>query len=145
MVSADPDGECVEVVGEDAPAGVGLLAVMALQAGPAQSVTAFEVADATLDAGAVARLAFAGASGAGFVAAGDEHARVLGDRVACRAGLEAAVADQLARPDREPVELFARVGQQRVLGRVPGRVAAGRMNPRAPRRVFSVTSAIWAT
>src|SRR4051794_6438875 len=99
MVSVGPDGECVEVVDEDAPAGVGLLAVMALQAGPAQSVAAFEVADATLDAGAVARLALAGASGAGFVAAGDEHARVLGDRVAGRAGLEAAVADQLARPD----------------------------------------------
>src|SRR6188472_606857 len=116
MVSGGADGERVEVVGEDAPAGRDLLAVMPLQAAAAQPVAALEVADAALAAGAVPGLALAGASGSGLVAARDEHARALGDGVERRTGLEAAVADQLARPDREPVELGDGVGQQRVLG-----------------------------
>src|SRR5918994_5208566 len=120
MVSGGPDGERVEVVGEDAPAGPGLLAVMAFQPGPAQAVAALEVTDAALDAGAVARLALAGSSRAGLVAAGDEHARAVGDGVAGRAGLKAALADHLLWGDPEPVELGDRVWEQCVLGRVPG-------------------------
>ena len=61
-VSAGADGEGVEVVGEDRPAGPGLHPVMAFEPGAAQAVAAFEVADAALDAGAVAGSAFAGAA-----------------------------------------------------------------------------------
>ena len=59
--------------------------------------------------------------------------------------VEAAVERDLPRSDPEPVELGDRVGQQRVLGRVPDPARGGRISPRAPRRVFSVTSAIWET
>src|SRR3954454_22172187 len=131
MVSGGPDGERVEVVGQDAPAGPGLLAVMAFEPRPAHAVAALEVADAALDAGAVAGLALAGSSGAGLVAAGDEHACGGGGGLAGRAVLEAAVADHLARGDLEPVEFGDRVWQQGVLGRVAG--PGGGRQDEAPR------------
>jgi hypothetical protein len=95
---------------------------MALQARAVQAVAALEVADAALGAGAVARAAFAGAAGPGFVAAGELDLLVgeVGECVLGRAGQEAAVADDLVGPDPGPVELRGGLGQQPVLGRVPG-------------------------
>src|SRR3954453_15340597 len=83
MVSGGVDGERVEVVGEDRPAGPGLLAGVALEAAAAEGVAAFEGPDAPLGAGAVARQAFAGAARAGLVAAGHEDplGRELGELV----------------------------------------------------------------
>jgi hypothetical protein len=52
-VSVGAGGHGVEVVGEDAPGGLGLLAVIALQAAAPQAVAAFGVADASFGAGAV--------------------------------------------------------------------------------------------
>src|SRR5215207_6356918 len=99
-VSAGSDRERVEVVGEDRPAGPGPHSFMALQARAAQAVAALEVADAALGAGPVARAAFAGAPGAGFVAAGELDLLVgeVGECVLGRAGQEAAVANDLAGP-----------------------------------------------
>src|SRR5919106_4324296 len=57
------DGEGVEVVGQDRPAGPDPLALVASQAAAAQPIAAFEVADAALAAGAVAGQAPAGAAG----------------------------------------------------------------------------------
>ncbi len=54
MFSGGSDGQGVEVVGEDAPSGPGLLAVIAFEAAAVQAVAAFEVADASFGAGAVA-------------------------------------------------------------------------------------------
>ena len=54
MFSGGSDGQGVEVVGQDAPSGPGLLAVIALQPAAAHAVAAFEVADASFGAGAVA-------------------------------------------------------------------------------------------
>ena len=72
MFSGGSDGQGVEVVGEDAPSGPGLLAVIAHQPAAAHAVAAFEVADASLGAGAVALQPALGASGAGLLAPGDE-------------------------------------------------------------------------
>jgi mutator family transposase len=62
MLSGAADGERVEVVGQDRPAGPGHRSVMAFGAGAPQALAALEVADAPLDPGAVAGSAFAGAS-----------------------------------------------------------------------------------
>jgi len=64
MFSGGSDGQGVEVVGQDAPSGPGFLAVIALAAA-AHAVAAFEVADASFGAGAVALPPALGASGAG--------------------------------------------------------------------------------
>src|SRR3954454_18422324 len=74
MVSGGVDGERVEGVGQVRPAGPDPLPVVSLEAAAPEAVAAFEVADPTLGAGAVARQAFAGAARPGLVAAGDEHA-----------------------------------------------------------------------
>src|SRR5688572_4677768 len=83
MLSGGPDGERVEVVGQDCPGGPGLRSAVAFEAAALESVAALEVADAALDADPEARQAPVGASGAGGLAAGDEHAiwpgQVLGD------------------------------------------------------------------
>ena len=93
MVSGGSDGQRVEVVGQDAPSGPGLLTLIALQAAAAHPVAAFEVADASFGAGAVALQAALRAPGAGLLAPGDEDA--LGLQVfelfAGRADREAAV------------------------------------------------------
>ena len=65
------DGEGVEIVGEDRPSGPDPHSVIAFESGAPQPVAAFEVTDAALDPGPVARAAFAGLAAAGFVAAGD--------------------------------------------------------------------------
>ena len=53
-VSVVPDGECVEVVGEDRPACPDLLSLVAFESAAVESVAAFEVADAAFGSGAVA-------------------------------------------------------------------------------------------
>jgi hypothetical protein len=71
--SSGVDGEGVEVVGQDRPAGPDPLALVALEAAPPQPVAALEVADAALAAGAVAGEAPAGAPGARLGPARDER------------------------------------------------------------------------
>jgi hypothetical protein len=80
---------------------------MALESGAAQAVAPLEVADAALDAGAVAGSALAGAPRAGLMAAGELDLAVgeVGARVLGWAGQEAAVGDDLAGSDPGPVEL----------------------------------------
>src|SRR5687767_601312 len=122
-VSAGSDGERVEIVGEDRPAGPGSHPVMALQAGAAQAGAALEVADAALGAGAVAR-GVCGCAVAGLVAAGELDLLVgeVGGCVLGRAGQEASVGDDLAGPHPGAVELGGGLGQQPALGRVARRV-----------------------
>ena len=62
-VSGGPDGQGVEVVGEDRPSGPGLLAFIAFESAAAQAVAAFEVADASFGAGAVAAATVVGCVG----------------------------------------------------------------------------------
>src|SRR3954452_1221370 len=106
-VSAGPDGEGVEVVGEDRPLGPDLLPVVALQTAAVQPVAAFEVADAAFCPGSVSLHPPLGASGAGLLAAGDEQSvgRQAGEAAVGRSGHEAAVERDLARAQPEPVEL----------------------------------------
>src|SRR6185437_4544830 len=106
-VSPGPDGEGVEVVGQDRPSGPDPQSVISLQSGAPQSVSAFEMTDPALDPGAVAGSAFAGASAAGFVAAGDVDlvAAQVGERFAGQARLKAAIGDDLPRPDPSTLEL----------------------------------------
>src|SRR4051794_34814345 len=126
MVSGAVDGERVEVVGEDRPTGPDPLAVVAFEAAAAQAVAAFEVADAALGAGAVAREAFAGAARAGFVSAGDEYAfrTDLGELVAGHHRPERPVERDLFGAQSEVLELGGGLAQQRVLAGVADR--AGR-------------------
>ena len=65
-----------------------------------------------LDAGAVAGSAFAGASGAGLVAAGELDLLVgqVGERFLGRAGQESTVADDLAEADAGAVEFGGGLG-----------------------------------
>ena len=130
-VSAGSDGEGVEVVGEDRPPGPDLHPVIALQPGAAHAVAAFEMADPALDARAVARSAFAGAARARLVAAGELDLVVgeRGERVFGRAGEEAAIGHDLSRADPSAVQFGGGLRQQRVLGRVPGRVAGREDEP----------------
>src|SRR3954465_788811 len=133
MVSGGVDGERVEVVGEDRPAGPGLLAGVALEAAAAQAVAAFEVAGAALGAGAVARRAFAGAARAGLVAAGHEDplGRELGELVLGHLRPQRPRAAPPSWPQAEAVELGRGLGKQGVLAGVADRadgrehVAAG--------------------
>src|SRR5829696_9774888 len=67
------DGEGVEVVGQDRPAGPDPLALVASQAAAPQPIAAFEVADPPLTAGAVAGQAPAGTPGTRLGPARDEH------------------------------------------------------------------------
>ena len=91
--SAGSDGEGVEVVGEDRPAGPDLLALVAFEAAAAEAVAAFEVTDPAFAACSVALQAPLGTSGAWLLAAGDEQPLELeaAERLPGRAGLEAAV------------------------------------------------------
>src|ERR1039458_9773379 len=122
-VSPGPDGERVSVVGEDRPSGPDLLAFVAFEAASAHPVAAFEVADPPLGAGSVALHPSLGAFGAGLLAARDEHPlrRKVFERLGGRPDVERTVECYLARGDPEPLELGDRVGQERVLARVPDR------------------------
>src|SRR5664279_4519000 len=119
-VSLGSDGECVGVIGEDSPFGPDLLALGALQAAAAHPVAALEVADPALLAGSVALQPAIGASGAGFLAAGDEHSFwcEFFERLFRRARHESAVERELARGDLKPFELGDRAREQSVLSRV---------------------------
>src|SRR5215218_373059 len=112
MLSAGPDGEGLEVVGEDAPGRPGPCSVVASEAAAAQAVAAFEVADAAFGADAVAGQAPVGASGAGALAAGNERALSGWEVLVDRAGREPAVEGNLTRGDPDSVELGAGGGQQ---------------------------------
>src|SRR5919106_4583042 len=120
------DGEGVEVVGQDRPAGPDPLALVAPQAAAAQPIAALEVADAALAAGAVASQAPAGAAGARLGPTGDEDpgGREPSQGLGGRPGREAAVEGDLAWLKAEPVQLGGGLGQQAVLARVAG--CAGR-------------------
>jgi hypothetical protein len=125
------DGQGVQVVSQDRPAGPDPLALVALQAAAPQPVAAFEVADAPLAAGSVAGQPLAGASGTGLGASGDERRRgckpsqgLLG-----RARDEAAVQRDLTRSKAEPVQLSGGLVEQPVLARVARR--GGRRQDRA--------------
>src|SRR4051812_47522555 len=73
MLSGGPDGEGVEVVGQDAPGHPCAGAVVAFEAAALEAVAALEVADAALRADPVTRQAAVAAPGAGALAAGDER------------------------------------------------------------------------
>src|SRR5919201_2275583 len=120
------DGEGVQVVGQDRPAGPDPLALVTLEAAAPQVVAALEVADAALAAGAVASQPPAGAPGARLGPPGDERprGRQPGQGLLGRAGHEAAVQGDLARGKAEPVQFGGGLFQQAVLARVAGR--AGR-------------------
>src|SRR5664280_1370943 len=130
-VSPGPDGERVSVVGEDAPSGPDLLAFVAFEPGSVQAVAAFEVADPAFRAGSVALHSSLGALGAGLLTARNEHpVRVeVFECLAGRADVEPTVQPDLLRPDPEPIELRDRVGQQRVLSRVPDPRRRGKDQP----------------
>ena len=119
-VSVGSDGERVEVVGEDRPAGPDLLALVAFEAAAVEAVAAFEVADAALGAGSVALQPPLGAFGAGLLAAGDEHplGREAAEGLAGRAGCGSRRRALPRAGEPEPLEFGDGVGQQRVLGRV---------------------------
>src|SRR5438093_6583562 len=96
-VSVGPDGEGVEVVGQDGPADVGARPGMAFQAAAAQAVAAFEVTDAALAADAVAGQAPARAPRRWGLPAGDEDRGAVGQSALGDAGIEAAIEGDLAR------------------------------------------------
>src|SRR5215216_6701595 len=73
VLSAGVDGQGVQVIGQDRPAGPDPLALVALEAAAAQVVAALEMADAALAAGAVAGQPPAGAAGAGLGPSRDER------------------------------------------------------------------------
>src|SRR5437588_8470914 len=73
VVCSREGGVGVGVVGEGCPAVPDPVAFVAFEPAAAQAVAAFEVADSSLRAGAVALSAAAGASGAVLLAAGDVH------------------------------------------------------------------------
>jgi hypothetical protein len=115
---------------------------MALQPQAAQPVAALEVTDAALDAGSVAGSTLAGSAGAWLVASGELDLLVgeVGERVFGRAGMKPLSAT-ISR-GRIPTRSSSAAGFSPGL---PGAWPAGRMKPRAPLRVFSVTSQICAT
>ena len=119
VVSLREGGVGVGVVGEGRPSVPDLVAFVAFEAAAAQAVAAFEVADPSFCAGAVALSSAAGATGAGFLAAGDVH--LVGqalERGVGRALVEHAVDHHLAQLDAEVLQLGCGGRQQRVLARV---------------------------
>src|SRR5438132_2176596 len=138
MLSAGSDGERVKVVGEDRPGAPSLHSGRSLQARPAQSVAALEVADAALRSGAVAAEPSLGPSRAGLLAPGDEHA--LGFELLESFGggslLEAAIERDFPRTQPEPLKLAGRVRQQLALRRV-ARSRGGRQDE-SPRATLGV-------
>src|SRR3954464_12870753 len=112
MFSGGSDGEGAEVVGQDRPGGPGAGAVVAFEAGAFEAVAAFEMADAALDADSEACEALVGASGAGGLAAGDEHAAGAGEVFGDADREEAAVEREVAWPEVQTVELGRGRGKQ---------------------------------
>ena len=99
---------------------------MVLEPAAAQPVAAFEMADPSLAAGPVLRQPPLGSSAAWLLTTGDE--RPLGSQAPAsgsRDDVELAIERDLSRCDPEALQFRDRVGQQRVLGRVPD-LAAGR-------------------
>src|SRR5512132_1308548 len=117
------DGEGVQVVGQDRPAGPDPLALVTLEAAASQPVAALELADTALAAGAVASQAPAGASGALLGAPRDERARGRqpGQGLGGRAGHKPAVQRDLTRSKAEAVQFGGGLVQQTVLARVARR------------------------
>src|ERR671910_1599535 len=101
------DGEGVEVVGQDRPAGPDPLALVAPEAAASQPIAALEVADPPLTPGAVAGQALAGASGARLGTSRDEGPGGCepGQGLLGRAGHEAAVEGDLAWSQPQAVQL----------------------------------------
>jgi hypothetical protein len=126
VLSAGVDGQGVQVVGQDRPAGPDSLALVTPQAAAAQVVAALEVADAALAAGAVAGQPPAGAAGAGLGPSRDERPGGCqpGQGLGGGAWHEAAIQGDLAWPKPQAVQLGRGLGQQAVLGRIARR--AGR-------------------
>src|SRR5215213_1102710 len=124
--SGGVDGEGVEVVGQDRPAGPDPLALVALEAAARQPIAALEVADPPLAAGTVAGQAPAGAPGARLGPSRDEGPGGCegGHGLCGRPGHKAAVEGDLARSKAEAVQLGGGLGKQAVLARVAG--CAGR-------------------
>jgi hypothetical protein len=145
MLSGGPDGDRVEVVSEDRPGGPGPGAAVASEAAAAQAVAAFEVADAALDADPEARQPAVGASGAGGLAAGDEYAVGAGQILGDADREEAAVERELAGVSLRRCSSAAVAGSRSGSFGDPISLAIGTIRPRAPRRVFSQTSASWMT
>jgi hypothetical protein len=85
---------------------------MVLQAGSAQPVAAFDMADPAFAAGAVAREPALGSSGSGLLAARDERLLWLQrlEGLAAGANLEAAVERDLAGRDSKPLQLGDGIG-----------------------------------
>ena len=136
-----------KVVGQDRPAGPGLLALIAFEPAAAQAVAAFEVTDAPFGTGAVALQPALGASGAGLLAPGDEHplGRELFERLGRRGQREATVQRDLAWCEPKLLELADGRGSSVFSPGLPGSEAAGTIKPRASRLVFGVTSTSCAT
>src|SRR6266568_4492118 len=141
------DGEGVQVVGQDRPAGPGPLPLVALQPAAPQPVAALEVADAPFGAGAVAGQPLASAPGAGLGTPGDERppwcqrGRGLGGRA--RHKPPSTATSRGVRSSRS--SSAAVCSSRRSSPGLPGALAAGSTYPRAPRRVLAVTSATWTT
>src|SRR5215204_2280111 len=147
VLSAGVDGQGVQVVGQDRPAGPDSLALVTLQPAAAQVVAALEVADAALAAGAVA----------------GQPPAVRREPGSARPEMNVLVGASLARvwavgPGTKPPSRATSRGRRprrsssaavwasrRFSAGLPAAVAAGSRYPRAPRPVLAVTSASWAT
>src|SRR3954469_16744047 len=105
--SGGPEGERVEVVGEDRPGGPGAGAGVAFQARSVEAVASFEVADAALGADAELGQPAVGLAGVRGVVAADEQPVRFGQVLADGAGLEAAVEGDLAWAQVEVFESLA--------------------------------------
>ena len=148
-VSSGSDGEGVSVVGQDRPSGPDLAAFVAFEARSVHPVAAFEVADPAFGSGSVALQPSLGAPAAGLLAAGDEDP--LGFRPcsssAWRVGPGLNPPSSAISRGRIPSRVSSLIvsGSSVSSAGFPSRVEAGTINPRAPRRVCSVTSQIWLT
>jgi hypothetical protein len=114
--------------------------LVALESGAAQAVASFEVADASLGADAVAGQAARAALVGDGSAAGDVNGGQVGQRGVAGGGVKAAVERDLARAPGQPLQFAGGSLKQRVSLGLPIWLEAGRSRPRAPRRVFWVSS-----
>ena len=105
--SGGPEGEGVEVVGQDRPGGPGTGAGVALEPGSVEAVASFEVADAAFGADAELGQAAVGLAGVRGVVAADKQPVGLGQMLGGPGRVEAAVERDLARPQIELGEPLA--------------------------------------
>src|SRR3954452_13370791 len=112
VASGGPEGERVEVVGEDRPGGPGAGAGVAFEAGSVEAVASLEVTDAAFGADAELGQPAVGLAAVGGVAAADEQSVGFGQVLADGAGCEAAVECDLTWPQVELAESLAGGGQQ---------------------------------